>query len=114
MLLYAKHQFYWSEQQSDGESNRDHLRAARNNAFATMQAPIEDEEEAVCPHELQHLYIWFVELSSARQSGMDICPISFTEIKNWSKLLDIDLKPFEVRTLKRLDTLYINHFRDKR
>jgi hypothetical protein len=79
-----------------------------------MGGPIEaDEEDVNCPLELEYLYAWFVELNSARQSGMDVCPITFSEMKDWSSLFSIELKPFEIRILKRIDTLYVNHFRSK-
>jgi hypothetical protein len=93
------------------------MAAARNNAFASNQAPIDPdhdiEQNVDCPYELQYIYTWFVELGSTRQSGMGVCPLTFTEMKSWSELLSIKLTAFEIRTLRRIDTLYVNHFSKK-
>lgn len=117
MLRYAKSQFYWAEQQPDGSTNRDHINAARKNAFASTVGPIEDEDEedkyAPCPSELEYIYRWFVELSSTRQSGMSMSPIVYQEIQAWAALSKLELSQFEIRTIKRIDVLYLQHFRDK-
>lgn len=93
------------------------MKAARANAFASTQAPLDPEYDAdqnlQCPYELEYLYTWFVELGSTRQSGMGLCPITFTEMQSWAELIGITLSAFEVRTLRRIDTLYVHHFRDK-
>lgn len=40
---------------------------------------------------------------------MGVNPISFTEIRAWSQLNQIDLKPFEVEAIRLLDVEYMKH-----
>lgn len=57
------------------------------------------------PHALLYLWGWFIELSSARGgNGLGgLNPLSHAEIHAWSQLHRIELEPFEVGVLRRLD-----------
>jgi hypothetical protein len=51
---------------------------------------------------------WFGELSSRRQSGMGMNPITYCEIKAWADLTGRNPSPLEVAALVALDSLFIN------
>ncbi len=61
--------------------------------------------------DLQFIWIGFIELSNARgSSGMGgVCPITFTEIYCWQQLSGVELEPWEVNTLRRIDELWLKH-----
>jgi hypothetical protein len=60
------------------------------------------------PRELEYLLGWFWEIRSAvGGSGFGANPISFSEIKAWCDLTDIELSPWEVFVLKRMDNEFL-------
>lgn len=60
------------------------------------------------PRELEYLMGWFWEIRSAiGGSGFGANPISFTEMKSWCDLTNIELNPWEVSVIKKLDMEYM-------
>lgn len=57
------------------------------------------------PHGLEHVWQWFGELDSTRQSGMAANPITYTEIDAWDRLTRRGASEFEVSCLRALDEL---------
>jgi len=58
-----------------------------------------------------YLWDWFLQLNSARQNnGFGVSPLSYLEIKAWSDLTQTIISPYEVRVIKQLDTIFINHY----
>ena len=57
------------------------------------------------PYELDHIWNWWIELDKTRQVGMEECSITYSEIESWSRLLKIDVTPFEVQCLIGIDSL---------
>ena len=55
------------------------------------------------PFELEHVWEAFVELSSTRQSGMGVGPITYLEIEAYRRQTLADLTAWEVKLLRRLD-----------
>ena len=56
------------------------------------------------------LYVWqsFIELSQARQAGLNgPSSLTYTDIKAWSELTGNELSPVDVEIIKKLDTLYL-------
>ena len=61
-----------------------------------------------CPKELEHVWIWFLELTAARGSnGFGPNPISYAELQAWSLLTKQNPTPWEISLLKRLDKHYL-------
>jgi hypothetical protein len=60
------------------------------------------------PYVLEGLWSIFLELSNTRSQGYSApLPISYQEVKAWCDLTGINLSPWEVQVIKRLDTVYI-------
>lgn len=59
------------------------------------------------PLHLAHVWRWFVELDSGRQSGFSVNPLSHVEIYSYCMLNNIKMSAMEVRAIKRLDRLKI-------
>lgn len=59
------------------------------------------------PEPLRYLWGAFQELSGARQSGMNLCPISFADIDAYGRLCDMRLEPWEVRVIRRVDVAFV-------
>jgi len=55
------------------------------------------------PWALSYLWDWFQELASARQSGMAANPLTFQEIRAYSKMLCLRIDAWETRVLRRMD-----------
>ncbi len=54
-----------------------------------------------------HVWYWFHELSSTRQNGMGINPITHAEIMAWAWLTGIKPLPWEVKAIKDIDSAFI-------
>ena len=60
------------------------------------------------PRELEYLMGWFWEIRNAiGGNGFGANPISFCEMKAWCELTSIELTPWEVSVLRKLDTEFI-------
>jgi hypothetical protein len=74
---------------------------------ATGKIPEGLEPPTKFPQQMLHVWSHFIELSSARTSGMGINPISFTEIKSWSELTDTPVSSRDIQAIKKLDSVYL-------
>lgn len=88
----------------DGVSVRTHLMAVFDQ---TSHMP-EELETPPCPENAAYLLGYFDELSSGRQVGMGLSPVSFSDMMAWSNLKKVELEPWEVDALKRLDMLFMS------
>lgn len=70
-------------------------------------------ERVLCPFELEHIWIWFLELNATRQNGMGVNPISFTEIKSWIDVTEKSISQFELKALRAIDQAYLIHQNEK-
>lgn len=62
-----------------------------------------------CPVIFMQMWDWFLRLNARRQRDMNgPLPITFTELRSWRDLMDVDLLPFDVDILMRLDDVVIN------
>lgn len=53
---------------------------------------------------LEYLWLLFLNVAKRRQQGIDgPLPLSFSELRNWSELMHVELTPFEVETIMSLD-----------
>jgi hypothetical protein len=59
---------------------------------------------------MELVWSYFSQLHNARTSnGFGANPISYSEISAWNDLTDSSITPFEVKIIKRLDIVYLNH-----
>jgi hypothetical protein len=56
----------------------------------------------------------FSDLHGTRQVGMDLNPITYTEIGIYSELTGMDLDPWEVIAVRAIDDAFLNHVRERR
>lgn len=55
------------------------------------------------PPGTEHLWIWFLEIvTGIKGTGFGLPSISWSELRDWSSLVNIQLEPWEVRALIRL------------
>lgn len=59
------------------------------------------------PYEINHIWDWWVTLQASRPIGMESGHITYAEIESWSRLVKINVIPFEVRCIMALDSLYL-------
>ena len=99
--LFAKQQFELSEIQKDGTSLKDQL---LNVERQTGIKPKELQDLVELPEVFSSCWSWFLDLNSARTSGaMAPNPITFTEMKCYFDLMEIQPEPWEVHIIKMLD-----------
>jgi hypothetical protein len=60
------------------------------------------------PRDLQYLFDWFSELSATRSSGFGLSALSYVDIDAWARLTRRVLRPWEVRALRDLDTIFLS------
>ena len=69
--------------------------------------PVELNNEP--PNEaVAYLLGYFQQLSTARQCGMSLNPLTFSEIYHWAKLYGIKLDGWEIDVIKQLDLFYLS------
>lgn len=79
----------------------------------TGQLP-KELEASPCPHELSYIWSWFLELSGARSSnGFAANPIQYSEIDAWARLKKINITPFEVEAIVKIDGVFLSHMAEK-
>jgi len=93
-----------SETMPDGASLKDHLLLIHKN---TGKKPKELENLIELPPEFTKVWEDFINLSSSRQSGFGISPLSYTEIKNYGDLMGIEFEPWEVNMIKLFDRVTV-------
>ena len=54
---------------------------------------------------MKEIWGWFLELNNTRTSGFGPSPITFTEMKSYFSLYDIDITVTEVELIKMLDSI---------
>jgi hypothetical protein len=60
------------------------------------------------PDELTYLWDWFCDLDSARGgNGFGLNPLSYAEIRAWADLTRVQPDPWEIETLRRIDSVRI-------
>lgn len=70
--------------------------------------PIEELECQEIPDYVQYLWNWFWEINETRSSnGFGMNPLTFLEIQAWSNLNMYWVRPWEVKTIKRMDAVLL-------
>ena len=65
------------------------------------------------PDCVDYLWFWFTELNVSRSSnGFGPNPINYLEIQAWNELTMNDISPWEVETIKRMDTVFLEFQRE--
>jgi hypothetical protein len=106
LLDYAKHELKLSEKQKDGASLRDHLTNLRDKHGITPPQLISPIVNPIV------MYVWenFLSLNATRQSGMGVNAISYFEIKAWCDLTGTKISPYELKIIKQLDSVFLEHY----
>lgn len=52
---------------------------------------------------MAHVWSWFLELRRSVGGGYGIVPISYSEIDAYSRLMRVQMSPFEVRLIRLVD-----------
>lgn len=98
---FARQQFHLSE--TIGDTNityREHYQV-----IADKKGEVPEPLDARPPTGFGYLWTWFTELHNARGDG----GLPYSEIKAWATLTGRTLSTFEVKTLKRIDMVYLEH-----
>lgn len=62
------------------------------------------KEAPELPHTLAYVWDWFLDLNSSRQHTMEgEAPISYLEIDAWIRVTRVEVSPWEVALIRRLD-----------
>lgn len=78
----------------------------------TGKAPPELDIPPV-PHELVHVWGYFIEMNRKRQCGMGVSPLADSEILAWERRHRITLTPFEGECIDALDEVFMNSASEK-
>ncbi|GAA4652084.1 hypothetical protein GCM10023116_43680 [Kistimonas scapharcae] len=68
---------------------------------ATGKKPKQLAEQPEKPQELDYLLGWFYDLHNATRGQ-----ITFTEIRNWSELMHVSVRAWEVEVIRRLAVIF--------
>jgi hypothetical protein len=114
LLDHAKFEFELDRPLKGGEGSlRDHLEAAEKMAPGASKGELDNPTPV--PTGLDYLWTWFLELSfTGRTYGQfGAMPISNTELLAWSQLNQVQLRPWELRAMRLLDTAWLASRRPK-
>lgn len=103
---FAKHELSLSAKQKDGATLRQQLEKIKQQTGETPSQLIPID----MPRMIEYLWMYFLELNNTRSSGMGINAITYSEISAWCFLNDIELSPFEVKVIKMLDSVFVEHY----
>lgn len=103
MLEFAERSLKLGARQKDGKSLQWHLERVLEQ---TGKAPLELEIPSV-PHELAHVWGYFLEMNRKRQCGMGVSPLADSEILAWERRNRIALTPFEGECIDALDEVFL-------
>lgn len=109
LVNFTKNELRLSEKQKDGATYREHLKAVEEMTGITPQELTTVEVS----HIIMYLWEWFLDLNSTRQSGMGMNAISYSEICAWCELTGNRPSPYEIRVIKLLDRVYLEHYNSK-
>lgn len=109
LVNFTKNELKLSEKQKDGATYREHLKAVEEMTGITPQELTTVEVS----HIIMYLWEWFLDLNSTRQSGMGMNAISYSEICAWCELTGNRPSPYEIRVIKLLDRVYLEHYNSK-
>jgi len=74
----------------------------------------EEFEKIKLPEGMELVWGYFIQLHNARtSSGFGSNPISYSEIQAWNNLTDSGVTTMDVKIIKRLDIVYLNHQAEK-
>ena len=65
--------------------------------------PKELENLVELPNSLAHCWQWFLDLNNTRQVSMGASAISYTEMKAYFELLQIQVESWEIEVIKMFD-----------
>jgi len=80
--------------------------------YAKAQFKKEEDKEEL-PEQIGYLWHWFNDLTDWRVVGDSINALSHQEIEAWARLFQIDISPFEVDVLRKIDRIFRLHIRDE-
>lgn len=106
---YAEYTFRMNFPDKDGLSEKARLEQIQEQ----IGEEIPELVEPPFPEELNHYWLTFLELHSARGSGENgPDPISYTEILSWSALTKLEPSMRELTCIRTLDRLYLRCYND--
>lgn len=87
-----------------GITRRDELKQVEDQ----KGEPVAELECIEIPDCVDYLWEWFGELNMSRSSnGFGVNPISYLEIQSWNELNTNMIRPWEVKTLKKMDAIFL-------
>lgn len=89
---------------------REHLETV---AKAIGKKPKELEDLVELPSNFNEVWDWFLALNNTRSSGFGISAITYTEIRSFFQLMQIDVQPWEIRVIKMLDSIALEISNEK-
>lgn len=106
LIEYAINELTLSAKQKDGSSLRETLESLyrNHNISDPLLIPIK-----VSPC-VTYLWEHFLALNATRSSGMSVSAINYMELKAYCDMNSIQLSPFEVRVIKSLDKVFLDHY----
>ena len=63
----------------------------------------ENADDSEPPEQIGYLWYWFNDLTDWRDNAFGVGALSHQEIEAWARLFRIEISPFEVDALRRLD-----------
>jgi hypothetical protein len=104
-LVFADNEYTLAETQKDGCSYRDHLKLIEERSGKIQEELHFDP----IPNSCLHVWEWFLQLDSSRQSGMQANPISFSDIQAFFQLHNVQPDDWEISLIKQLDRIALKH-----
>jgi hypothetical protein len=100
-----------------GVSKREHLMQVINSSpedSKSYESALEQLENiSEIPFYIEHIWIWFWQISNGRSAGMSgPNALTWQDIKAWKDLLQVQIRPVEVEIIYEIDRAYLKYISD--
>lgn len=106
----ARFRFEFDRKGEDGLTARQHLEFIAKKKKVPL-ATLTGEPKLLQAG--QHIWNWYNQLSATRGGGFGPAPITYQEIRAWSKLMQTRPQPWEIDLIMMLDRIWFEMWADR-
>lgn len=105
-MKFAENEFKLAQVQKDGSTYKDHLKLIEERSGKIQE---ELHYESI-PNSCLHVWDWFLQLDSSRSSGMQVNPLTYSDMYAFFKLYNVEPEDWEITLLKQFDRVALKEY----
>ena len=113
LIRFAKKEFAGRKTDRHGASNQEKIKSIERQTGRKIKIDILEEDlPDSLPLSLAYIWDWFVTLNIYRNSSFSIAPIQISEMKSFFEMINVDILPWELSALMRVDLAFLEVHRE--